>query len=166
VGIRPELVETRPVAAAGPPDGLDGLLVIGDRCFAIERQLGAGPSPPRAHDLAAWWQGLTGCPFVFAVWVASRAVSSDASRSRTVADLLARARNHGLATLRDIARREAGRGRAGPGGEASEEALYYYFTRCLRYTLGEREWVGMRRFHELGSRHGLVPPARPPEPAV
>jgi chorismate dehydratase len=165
-GIWPELVETRPTADGQRPEGLDGLLVIGDRCFAVERRFLDDQAPPDVWDLGAWWQRLTGLPFVFAVWVASDTIGGDAGRLGEARVLLERARQHGLAHVGDIAREQAAAGRSGPGGDASEKALYYYFTQCLRYTLGEREWTGMRLFHELCVRHGLVPPGFPPAPAV
>ena len=71
-----------------------------------------------------------------------------------------------MARLRELADREAARGRLGVGGEATAAALYYYFTQSLRYILGPAEWEGLRRFHELCVQHELVPPGPPPAPAV
>lgn len=45
-------------------------LVIGDRAFSLERKF------KYAYDLAAEWKQMTGLPFVFAVWVASKVVDN------------------------------------------------------------------------------------------
>ena len=72
-------------------------------------------------------------------------------------DLLTEARDYGLANLAKIAAREAAAGRLGHRGEASREALDYYFRHSLQYVLGADEMAGLHRFHELCIKHGVVP---------
>ena len=67
------------------------------------------------------------------------------------------ARDHGLANLKEIAAREAAAGRLGHMGEATTEALDYYFRHSLRYVMGKEEMAGLHRFHELCVKHGVVP---------
>ncbi len=107
---------------------------------------------------------MTGLPFVFAVWAAAPGLRDRVGDAgiEELKDQLIRARDYGLANLQAIADREAAAGRLGRGGEASPEALGYYFKRSLRYVIGEEELAGLRRFHELCIQHGVAPSGASP----
>ena len=59
--------------------------------------------------------------------------------------------------LHTLAVREAANGRLGYLGQSSPEAIAHYFSKSLIYKLGDREFAGIRRFHELCIKYGLVP---------
>ncbi|MFT5232187.1 MAG: chorismate dehydratase [Candidatus Krumholzibacteriia bacterium] len=138
----------------------EGILVIGDRCFEFERQwLAGGDESLQEMDLGLAWYELTKLPFVFAVW----AISGDFMCENSAEDVarvviqLNRAREKGEDSLSQLAEREASRGRLGHKGEATAEAVAYYFKKSLRFQLGELEMRGLARFHELCIKHGVVP---------
>lgn len=81
---RPEFVrgnaELRDVRSASQREG-DARLVIGDAALHLSQAQCSTPSGdfaayPYVYDLGAEWKQWTGLPFVFAVWVASRSVST------------------------------------------------------------------------------------------
>lgn len=161
VGAVPPFVEVEPRPGVLPAPG-EGVLVIGDRCFAFDRWLAQDAAAAAALtpvDLGQAWLELTGLPFVFAAWAAAPDLPGRAGEAgvRELDALLVQARDHGLARLPELAAREAATGALGPGGLAGAGALESYFRRSLRYPLGEPELAGIRRFHELGVRHGLLP---------
>jgi predicted solute-binding protein len=139
--------------------------VIGDRCFEYEKDLREnGETAVSGLDLGGAWLEMTGLPFVFAVWAAAPGLRDRVGDAgiEELKDQLIRARDYGLANLQAIADREAAAGRLGRGGEASPEALGYYFKRSLRYVIGEEELAGLRRFHELCIQHGVAPSGASP----
>jgi len=158
-GIHPEFTEIEPRPNWRPATG-QGALIIGDRCFEYEKELREnGETDVTSYDLGGAWHNLTGLPFVFAAWAVAPGFPEKAGDEglRELTGLLTRSRDHGLAHLKEIAVREAALGRLGHRGEATVEALDYYFRHSLRYVLGEEEMAGLRRFHELCVKHGVVP---------
>ena len=126
--------------------GADAALVIGDPALEIDA---AGRGLLKL-DLGAEWHGLTGLPFVYAMWT-GRADAASAEQCRA----LQAARQRGEANLSAIAREVA-------GGDAVREARTLAYLRDnLRYGLGEREAAGLRRFHELGVEVGLAVALKP-----
>jgi chorismate dehydratase len=84
----------------------DARLVIGDA--ALRLTAGGDLAPyPYVYDLGDEWKRWTGLPFVFAVWVAQRAVP--VARSLGVHASLIAARDWGLAHLDDLANEAASR---------------------------------------------------------
>ena len=164
-GVKPEFREFRPEPGLWPgPD--EAVLVIGDRCLAQAAGLRHdAPEGMRMHDLGGMWKEHTGLPFVFAAWAAAPAFAGEraAAEVRELGDLLTRSRDEGLASLPGLAERLAGEGKLGFGGEATPQAIAYYFGQSLRFVLGERELAGMRRFQDLCIAHGLVPDLPFPE---
>lgn len=161
VGAVPPFTEVQPKPGA-LPDPDEGVLVIGDRCFAFDRWLSEDAAAAAALtplDLGQAWLELTGLPFVFAAWAAAPSLAQRVGEAgvRELDALLAQARDHGLARLPELAAREAAAGALGPGGLTGPAAIESYFRRSLRYPLGEPELAGIRRFHELGVRHGVLP---------
>ncbi len=163
-GIRPEFSEIEPQVDWRPAAG-EGALIIGDRCFEFEKDLREnGDTDVAGYDLGGAWSKLTGLPFVFAAWAVAPDFLQKAGDEglRELTNLLTRARDHGLAHLGEIAAREAAAGRLGHRGEATREALDYYFRHSLRYVLGEEEMAGLYRFHEFCVKHGVVPDGAAP----
>jgi len=163
-GIHPEFTEIEPLPDWRPDEGQGGL-IIGDRCFEYEKTLREnGETDVAAYDLGGAWHKLTGLPFVFAAWAVAPGFPEKAGAKgvRELTDLLTKARDYGLAHLDQIAAREAAAGRLGHRGEATSEALDYYFRHSLRYVLGDEEMAGMRRFHEFCVKHGVVPEGAAP----
>lgn len=124
----------------------DAALIIGDPALAIDP---AGQRVTKT-DLGTEWQALTGLPFVYAVWAGRPGVAG----AEHVAELNA-AKQRGVADVARIAARES-------HGDARREAqLLGYLGDNLKYSLGEAEVAGLRRFHELAAAQGLVPGLRP-----
>jgi chorismate dehydratase len=124
----------------------DAALVIGDPAFDID---------PRQHDvtkidLGAEWKALTGLPFVYAMWV-GRAGVAPPRHVRA----LQQARDRGLASLPAIARQESG------GDQDYEQKALSYLRDNLKYTLGEAERAGLRRFHQLAAEVGAASGVEP-----
>lgn len=165
-GSAPAFAEIEPRPGALPPPD-EGVLVIGDRCFAFDRWLrqeGAAAATLTPLDLGQAWFDLTGLPFVFAAWAAAPGFPGRAGPAavRELDELLASARDYGVERFATLAAREAAAGSLGPGGEATPAALEYYFRHSLRYRLGDEELSGVRRFRDLCVAHGLVEPTTGP----
>jgi chorismate dehydratase len=124
----------------------DAALVIGDPAFAID------PEARRVDkiDLGAEWKAMTGLPFVYAMWV-GRPGAATAAQCRALQD----ARDNGLAHLPEIAREVS------DGDAEVERRSLTYLRDNLRYSLGDRDAAGLRRFHELAAEIGLVPAPQP-----
>ncbi|HZW34296.1 MAG TPA: menaquinone biosynthesis protein [Isosphaeraceae bacterium] len=140
-GVRPALVEELPLGVSVLESTADAVLVIGDRAMRVPHQGFAA-----VVDLAAAWRGMTGLPFVFALWVARPGVE--------LGDLpaaLARSRAAGLAHAAELAATH------GPRLGLDWATCYDYLTRTLSYDLGEPEIAGLRQFAERAARLGLAP---------
>jgi chorismate dehydratase len=139
-GVQPEL-QLLPLGVAIEASRADAILMIGDRAI----------HPPREKFVATWdlgeeWFEWTGLPFVFAVWAAR-----PGTKLGQIERALVQARDRGMARLEAIARREA------PLLEIPEETAIGYLTRNLHFRLESPERNGLRLFHELACRQGLVP---------
>ena len=124
----------------------DAALVIGDAAFDID------PVTRDVHkiDLGAEWKAMTGLPFVYAMWVGRPGAATPAQ-----CRALQQARDQGLAHLPEIAREVSG------GDPDLERRALEYLRDNLKYSLGDREAAGLRRFHELAAEIGLVPALHP-----
>lgn len=118
---------------------VDAILVIGDRAMKIEEGF------VDQWDLGEEWMRDTGLPFVFAMWVERPNPFHPASsqRSDRLADLLAEARDRGVAALTELAQRYA------PSYHLSAEDCERYFRVHLRFRLGPQERAGLDRFRQL-----------------
>lgn len=166
-GLTPEFSAINPQPGVLPAPG-EGILIIGDRCFEYEKFLReAGHSEVHSWDLGQMWWELTELPFVFAVWaVAPGFVARAGAEALTeLKQILTAARDHGLQNLTAIATREAAAGRLGHQGYATSAAIDYYFRTSLRYTIGDRELAGIRRFRDLAIAHNIIP-ERPLPPVL
>lgn len=153
-GVRAEFRSVEP-RVGDLPGADEAVLVIGDRCFAYGR--GVADAAVWSRDLGTWWHEFTGLPFVFAVWAVRAGLGDD--QVAELASLLTAARDRGLAAVSAIARQAAAEGLLGHGGEATPEAIDYYFRHDLTLELGDREERGLRRFHDHCVRQELVPDA-------
>jgi len=140
-GIRPGRIESLPLGVSVLESTADAVLVIGDRAMKVRHD-----SFCQVVDLAEAWQGMTGLPFVFALWVTRRGVDlGDLPRA------LARSRALGLAHADELARVH------GPRLGLDVSTCYDYLTQILSYELGEPELAGLRRFAQMAARLELVP---------
>ncbi len=140
-GVRPGIVEELPLGVSALESTADAVLVIGDRAMKV-------PHDPfhEVVDLAEAWVGLTGLPFVFALWVARGGVDLGG-----LPEALERSRAEGLAQAADLARAH------GPRLGLDFTTCYDYLTKVLSYDLGDPEIAGLRRFADLAARLGLAP---------
>jgi len=109
--------------------GADAALLIGDPALHVDR------GPYVVLDLAGEWLELTGLPFVFAVWAARRAAASPELET-----LLRRSLETGLRDLDRIVAETAAETRLAPA------VLRDYYTRNLRFEMGEAERRGLEEF--------------------
>jgi predicted solute-binding protein len=129
----------RPSSPSLPPSAC---LLIGDRALKFLWTQEALPANRRLQilDLAAAWKQLTGLPFVFAVW-AFRKSLLDAE----TANMLRTAKANGLAHIEDLVASKP----------ADQHAFWReYFTKNIRYVLGENEKRGIEKFRELLEKSG------------
>jgi chorismate dehydratase len=124
----------------------DAALIIGDPAFEID------PAERGVDkiDLGVEWRSMTGLPFVYAMWVGRPGAASPAQ-----CRALQHTRDRGLAHLPEIARE------AGGGDPVLERRSLAYLRDNLKYSLGDHEVAGLRRFHELAAALGLVPALHP-----
>ena len=122
----------------------DAALLIGDRALFLDH---AARGLTRV-DLGEEWARLTGLPFVWAFWAGRRAALSGGH-----VEELQDARNRGVRAADAIAAEYCGPDRAERGRA--------YLRDNIRYTLGEREQEGLRRFYELAVMHGVADETRP-----
>lgn len=125
-------------------DAADAALVIGDPAMTFPRE------GLRVYDLAALWRELTGCGFVFAMWMAH---GGQASGARAVD--FAGARDDGLAHLEEIVdeyEKLLGLQRA---------ELVSYLSENICYETDAEMLAGLDLFFRLAHRHGLTDGVRP-----
>ncbi len=140
-GVRPSTIESLPMGVSALESTADAVLVIGDRAMKV-------PDAPfhAVVDLAEAWQGLTGLPFVFALWVVRPGVDLG-----DLPEVLAGCRADGLAHADELA------AAFGPRLGLDPVACHEYLTRVLSYDLGEPEIAGLRRFARMAADRGLAP---------
>jgi chorismate dehydratase len=140
-GLLPRLL---PFPLGVPAEKLDAdaVLMIGDRAM----------HPPAGFthewDLGDEWCRWAELPFVFAMWVSRK---ESLSRLGEVENSLARARDLGVANLKEIAEREAG------GVGLSYETCLSYLRDYLYFFLGPRERKGLDLHRKYSARLGLAP---------
>jgi len=122
----------------------DAALVIGDPALFFDHEA-VGVDKV---DLGEEWTRLTGLPFVWAFWAGRPGILSP----EHVAALV-RARDRGVAASAAIAAEYCGPERAARGQA--------YLRDNIRYTLGEQEQAGLRRFFDLAAKHGVAADTRP-----
>lgn len=138
--LEPEL-QPLPIGTPLEDSTADAAMLIGDR--------GIVSSEGRFEfvwDLGEQWSRWTGLPFVFAMWIARPGVDLQG-----VDEILAAARDEGVARLAEIAHLEA------PVLGISEAECLSYLGDNLDFELGDRQRQGLELFCQLAGRHGLVP---------
>jgi dehypoxanthine futalosine cyclase len=139
-GLSPQLT-TLPLGAAPADSPADATVVIGDRGM---RPLDGDFA--FVWDLGEEWSGLTGLPFVFAMWVAREGVDLG-----DLAPRLAAARDEGLCAFEQIA--DAASAAVGlPKAECLS-----YLRDNLQFHLCPRQRQGLERFFALAAQHALAP---------
>lgn len=139
-GLEPEL-HSLPIGASSGETATDAVMLIGDRAIkAPEEDFDV------VWDLGQEWSRWTGLPFVFAMWIARPRVDLPG-----IDELLAAARDEGLARLEEIARQAA------PEVGISEADCLSYLRDNLRFELGRREVLGLETYYQLAVTHRLAP---------
>jgi chorismate dehydratase len=123
----------------------DAALLIGDPALFLD----VAAAQVEKVDLGAEWTALTGLPFVWAFWAGRQGVLD-----REALDALTAARDAGVAHADHLAAEYCGPERAALGQA--------YLRENMKYTLGDREQAGLRRYYELARAYELVETARPP----
>jgi chorismate dehydratase len=139
--IQPRRIEPLPMGVSALESTADAVLVIGDRAMKVPE----GPFHA-VMDMAEAWKGLTGLPFVFALWVVRPGVDLGG-----LPEALARSRAEGLKHADELA------ATFGPSLGLDRAVCYDYLTRVLSYDLGEPELAGLRRFAAMAAALGLAP---------
>jgi chorismate dehydratase len=131
-----------PIGATLVDTRTDAVLLIGDRAIH---------SPPgqfaEVWDLGDEWVRWAGLPFVFAMWVAR-----DGCELAGIERALSEARDRGVASLEEIASREAA-----TKGLTVPQCLSYLRDN-LHFYLGPREQEGLAKFYECAVELRLAPP--------
>jgi chorismate dehydratase len=134
----------------------DAAMLIGDAALA------ADTAGLRVFDLAAEWHGITGLPFVFALWAARQGVAiPDGARP------FLESRQMGVANIGAIA------AAAAPRLRLEARTIEEYLRVNIHYHLGSEEARGLDLFFRQAHELGLIPVRRParfreppaPEPA-
>lgn len=121
-------------------------LAIGDEALRLRNH----PDYPYCVDLAEAWRQWTGLPFIFGLWVISRASVERQMFSGDPGEILRAGRDWGMANIDIVIDLTA------YGCPLSREDLRHYYTEGLLYNLGEEELAGLNLFYDKLARHGLV----------
>ncbi len=143
-GSPPEVV---PLSGADPstlPEGIDAVLLIGDKVVS------AAPNLPHQLDLGEAWKDMTSLPFVFAAWM-----TRPDSDLGDLPSILARRRAENLHRISEVATRHA------QAAGWPQELAEHYLGQLLRYDLGQRELKAITTFWERCRRLGLIQSIRP-----
>ncbi|TWU36207.1 menaquinone biosynthetic enzyme MqnA/MqnD family protein [Novipirellula artificiosorum] len=147
---RPEIVPLRIDQSPERVDA-DAVLMIGDRAMH---------PPPRYYreiwDLGDRWCRHCELPFVFALWIARSGIDASEAEVAELSQILQASRDQGIASLEQIAEREA----ASHG--LTKEDLHRYFAENLHYTLGPGEKNGLAEFDRRARSLDLIPHHAPP----
>ena len=125
--LRPRYVERDPSRSVSMKD-VDAALTIGDTSFR--------PVGLPFLDLGTEWRGLTGRPFVYALW----AFLPGHPLAREMGTVLRQAKARGLAHIGEIAAREAKR------LNLTTHFCRRYLTEYITYDLGPAERAGLKLF--------------------
>ncbi len=139
-GISPE-PRPFPIGVSLDDTSADAALLIGDRGM-----LPTDGAFEFEWDLGEEWSRWTGLPFVFAMWIARPGLDLSG-----VGEVLAAARDDGIARLEEIARQAA------PAIGVPEADCLSYLRDYLEFHLGTRQRQGLEHFYALAGRHQLAP---------
>jgi len=129
------------------------ILCIGDEALNLRYH----PDYPVRTDLGEAWRQLTGEPFIFGVWIASRAsFERDETKVRRACETLMAARHWGTDHLAELCVLAA------EGSRLNQREMCSYFVGLL-YDFAEPEVRGLKLFYRSLKAHGIidaVPPIR------
>jgi chorismate dehydratase len=135
-------------------DRADAAIIIGDPALlALEERFNREERTGEElvyHDLAEEWRGLTGLPFVSAVWAATDTAWDRVLEGRAGEDLI-RSRDHGLENIEALVAEWSKR------LPLPDDVLRSYFTSNIHYVLDEECVEGMRCFFRMGADLGILP---------
>jgi chorismate dehydratase len=106
----------------------DGIVLIGDRCFELEKQFRYGT------DLAEEWFNFTGRPFVFACWTANRLLPEEFLKEFN------EALGTGVENIPEVVRKYGGK------GIIKGKALETYLTENISFNLNEDKRNAIKLF--------------------
>ena len=121
----------------------DAVLVIGDRAMHLSND-----DFVETWDLGDQWCRWSELPFVFAMWVARQSFSEHFERVQTA---LSAARDHGLAHLEEIAKKESSQLQLSPS------QCLDYLQHNLHFQLGPKEQQGLDLFFDHAQKLDLLP---------
>jgi chorismate dehydratase len=116
-------------------------LLIGDQAIHFRQE---HESEFQFWDLGENWKQLTELPFVYALWL----VRPEVADPESIADQLRELRDENLAKIDKLIASEK---------EFDPAFCERYYREQLRFSFGEREKNGLRAFHQLCQKHGLLP---------
>ena len=139
---------TPAVRSDNPPAAF---LAIGDEALRLRNH----PDYPYGLDLAEAWRDWTGLPFIFGLWVVSRAAADAGLFTSDPGELLRQGRSWSFANMDVILDLTA------HGCPLNREELAFYYRKGLVYSLGEEEQRGLMLFYEKLAAAGMIPAAPP-----
>jgi chorismate dehydratase len=116
-------------------------LLIGDQAIRFRQKFG---DAYRYWDLGEEWKGLGKLPFVYALWLIRPGVVD----AKVIADQLRALRDKNLANIDRLIAEEK---------EFDRAFCYRYYRENLRFSFGEKEKKGLRKFQSLCEKHELLP---------
>lgn len=132
-------------------DRADAAIVIGDPALmALEERANRFERTGEElvyHDLAEEWRGLTGLPFVSAVW----GITCSRPLGKEIAGDLIRSRDHGLENIEALAAEWSGK------LPLSEQTVRTYLSSNIHYVLDEECLEGMKGFFRMAAECGVLP---------
>lgn len=134
---------TQRLGTDNPPEAF---LAIGDEALRLRNH----PDYPYRVDMAEAWRAWTGLPFIFGLWVVSRAAADARLFHEDPAALLRRGRDWGMAHLDVILDLTL------HGCPLSRPELETYYRDGLLYTLRGKEVEGLRLFYQMLAEAGMI----------
>ena len=128
-------------------------LAIGDEALRLRNHA----DYPYRLDMAEAWRDWTGLPFIFGLWVVSRAAADAGLFATDPGELLRQGRDWGLAHMDVIL------DLTGHGCPLSRDELAFYYSNGLVYSLGEEEQRGLKLFYDKLAAARMIPAAPPLE---
>ncbi len=126
-------------------EGTDAALLIGDPTFELKSK--AAGLGVHLHDLAEEWRGLTGLPFVFAVWAVREDALDDYRRVRLDFEM---AKREGVDRIAEIAAQYAAT------LQRPVPEMLQYLRENVNFDLDEENTAGLREYFRLAHDCGLV----------
>lgn len=138
-----------PVMSGSLPD-TKARLLIGDQAIRFRE---SHADEFQFWDLGEQWMKLIGLPFVYALWL----VRPEVADAKQIANRLRILRDENLANLdKLITKAVAGGADPGSSEQLDSDFLGRYYCENLRFSFGEEEKQGLRRFADLCAKHGLL----------